>query len=655
MPKITVVSGFMAIVAVLAFLVPATALVWVMAVPQRLGLLIYPEQVAAFMLGLSLAVVYGRGMDAKAPAMRAVDGVLCFASLALGIYVYLRFPVLSEGAFYHPTESMILGILVSVLVLEGLRRVVGWTLVIITFAMFLYALFGDYVPGALRGRGLPFADVMMFVGTDSSATWGAALQIAAFVVVVFVLFGGLLLALGGGDVFTQLAMRVAGTGPGNTAKIAVVASGLFGSISGSAVSNVMSTGVMTIPMMKRSGFRPEQAGAIEAVASTGGQLAPPVMGAAAFLMAEILQIPYREILLAALLPALIYYLSLYAQIDFIARRDGHGSADWLQREPMKAVVTKGWPTLTAFVVLIGLIFFRNAQAEVAAIWAILVLVAVASVAWLAGRGGGALSPRQLVAAIARTGSQTCDILLITAAAGMIIGLLSTTGLGFQLSFFLIGFGGENLFGLLVVTGLVGIVLGLGLPTTGVYLLLASMAAPALVQLGIPPLAAHMFVFYYGMLSMITPPIALAAFAGASIAEAPQLKTGIQAFKFGWIAYLLPFLFIYKPGLLMAGPWWEVAYVFVSALAALLLVAAGMIGHALTPLGPVLRAVFVIVGLLIIAPLRQFGPPILEFGVSAGGMALIAAYVLSARSGRSAPVAAAASRQARRGMPRAAGE
>ena len=630
MSNLTPSSAFTALGAVLAVVVPMTAVIWVMAIPQRFGLLIYPEQVAAFMLGASLAVVYGRDMVGKGPLVSALDAVLSLASLGLGIYVYVRFPVLSEGAFYHPTESLILGILVSILVLEGLRRVVGWTLVIITFAMILYALFGDYVPGPLRGRGLAFGDVMMFVGTDSSATWGAALQIAAFVVVVFVLFGGLLLAIGGGEFFTQLAMRVAGRGPGNTAKIAIVASGLFGSISGSAVSNVMSTGVMTIPMMKRSGFRPEQAGAIEAVASTGGQLAPPVMGAAAFLMAEILQIPYREILLAALVPALIYYLSLFAQIDFIARRDGFASADWLERDTLRGIFTKGWPTLAAFLVLIGMIFFRNAEAEVAAIWAVFVLVSIALVAWISGRGGPQLSPREIVATIARTGGQTCDILLITAAAGMIIGLLATTGLGFQLSFFLISFGGENLFGLLVITGLVGIVLGLGLPTTGVYLLLASMAAPALVQLGIQPLAAHMFVFYYGMLSMITPPIALAAFAAASIAEAPQLKTGIQAFKFGWIAYLLPFLFIYKPGLLMVGPWWEIAYVFASSLVALVLVSAGMIGHGLRPLRIAHRLVFVAVGFLIIVPLRQFGPPILEFGVSAAGMALLAMHVSFAR-------------------------
>lgn len=614
----------------LAFLVPVVAVLWVLSVPQRTGLLVFPEQVAALMLGAALFVVYGRGVEAGEGARAAVDALLAFASLAMGVYVYVRFPVLSEGVHNHPTEGMALGIVVSVLVLEGLRRVVGWTLVAITLAMFAYALWGDYVPGALRGRSLPFGDIMRFVGTDSAATWGAALQIAAFVVVIFVLFGGLLLAIGGGDFFTQIAMRFAGKGPGNTAKVAVVASGLFGSISGSAVSNVMSTGVMTIPMMKRAGFRSDQAGAIEAVASTGGQLAPPVMGAAAFLMAEILQMPYREILLAAILPALIYYLSLYAQIDFIARRDRHGAADWMKAETLCAVMRKGWLPCLAFAVLLGSIFAWNTRAEVAAIWALGLIVAVALAGWALRRSGPALSPAKIVSAICETGGKTCDVLLICAAAGMIIGLLSATGLGFSLSFFLIGFGGQNLFGLLLVTGLVGVVLGLGLPTTGVYLLLATMAAPALVQIGIPPLAAHMFVFYFGMLSMITPPIALAAFAAASISGAPQLQTGLQAFRFGWVAYLLPFLFIYKPGLLMAGPWYEVLYVFVSSIVALILVSGGLIGHALTRLGPLARGAFVALGLSIMAPFREFGPAVLEYGFSLAGFALLAGYVVAAR-------------------------
>lgn len=622
--------------AILAVLVPAGSIVWIASVPQRLGVLIYPEQIAALMLGAALAVVFFRACRPNRGILNLVDAALGVAAFGLGLFVFIRFPVLSEGAFRHPTEALILGIVTTGLVMEGLRRVIGWALIVIFAVMLLYALFGDWVPGALTGRPQPVADVLRFLGTDSTATWGQALQIAAFVVVVFVLFGGLLLAVGGGDFFTQLSLRVAGNGPGNTAKVAVTASALFGSISGSAVSNVMSTGVMTIPMMKKAGFRPEQAGAIEAVASTGGQLMPPIMGAAAFLMAELLQVPYRDIVIAALLPAILYYLSIFVQIHFIAHRDRIPSLRDLDRTPMASVLAQGWLPMVGIGVLLFSIFSFNVRAELAAIWAIVAMVALGVATSFLGPEDRRLTPRKLLDAVVTTGQSTCDILLITAAAGMIIGLLTTTGLGFALSLYLLDFGGESLFALLLVTAGVGVVLGMGLPTTGVYLLMASLAAPALTQLGIAPIQAHMFVFYYGMLSMITPPIAMASFAAASIANAPQLKTSIEGFRFGWIAYILPFLFIYKPGLLMVGGAFDIAYVFVSSASALVLVTGGLVGHALRPLGLATRIGWTLLGVAMIAPIHEIGGWSLEYGVSAAGLALLAFFAATARGEAPAP-------------------
>ena len=474
--------------------------------------------------------------------------------------------------------------------------------------------------------------MLRFIGADSSAVWGQALQIAAFVVVVFVLFGGLLVASGGGDFYTQLAMRVAGNGPGNSAKVAVTASALFGTVSGSAVSNVMSTGIMTIPLMKRAGFKPAQAGGIEAVSSTGGQLMPPVMGAAAFLMAEILQVPYKTIALAALLPAILYYLSLYVQIDFISRRDNIPSLRDIQRNTFATVIREGWLAIVAFTVLLTGIFYWNMRAEVAAVWAVMALIVGGLAIGLAKRSGQGMSPGQILKAVVDTGRATCDVLLITAVAGMIIGLISTTGFGFALSIYLLDFGDKSMFGLLLLTAAISIVLGLGLPTTGVYLLLASLAAPSLVQLGIEPIAAHMFVLYYGILSMITPPIALASFAAASLSGATKSATELEAFRFGWIAYFLPFLFIYKPGLLLVGSWFHIGYVFASSLMALVLVTGGLVGHALRPLHPVLRAFWLVVGVLVIMPLSQLGGLTLEYSVSALGLALLVLpFVLSPKS------------------------
>lgn len=363
-------NPFRILAGVLSTLVPLGSIAWIASVPQRLGILIYPEQIAALMLGAAMGVVFLRSVSPGRGPTNWIDSILGFASIALGIIVFIRFPTLSEGSFKHPTEALIIGIATTLLVMEGLRRVIGWALIIIFAIMMLYALFGDWVPGALTGRPQPLADVLRFLGTDSTATWGQALQIAAYVVVVFVLFGGLLLAVGGGDFFTQLSMRVAGKGPGNTAKVAVTASALFGSISGSAVSNVMSTGVMTIPLMKKAGFKKEQAGAIEAVASTGGQLMPPIMGAAAFLMAELLQVPYREIVIAALLPAILYYLSVYVQIHLISHRDRIPSFNDLERTPLGRVLISGWLPLLGIGVLLVAIFTFRIRAEMAAVWAI---------------------------------------------------------------------------------------------------------------------------------------------------------------------------------------------------------------------------------------------------------------------------------------------
>jgi TRAP transporter 4TM/12TM fusion protein len=638
MGVLTAERGLLRIAAdILSAAVPILSIIWILSIPQRLALLVYPEQVAAVMLGAALAVVFYRNIRPERPVLGLLDFILGTLSAGLGLYVYIRFPVLSEGAFMYPTEAMVIGVVATLLIMEGMRRVIGWSLIIIFAALFLYALFGDYVPGPLVGRPQPLGDVLRFLGTDSTAIWGQSLQIAAFVVIVFVLFGGLLIAVGGGEFFTQLSMRVAGKGPGNTAKVAVTASALFGTVSGSAVSNVMSTGVMTIPLMKRAGFKPETAGAVEAVASTGGQLMPPIMGAAAFLMAELLQVPYREIMLAALLPAILYYLSVYVQIHFIAHRDNIPSLNTLERVPIWKVLIDGWLPLLSIVVLIFALFSLNTSAERAAVYAIFAIIAIGLAASFFTRSGNRLTLRGIVNAIVETGRTTCDIMLITAGAGMIIGLLTTTGLGFALSLYLLNFGGETLFGLLLVTAGVGIVLGAGLPTTGVYLLMASLAAPALTQLGIAPISAHMFVFYFGMLSMISPPIAMASFAAASIAGGDQMKTSVDAFKLGWIAYVLPFLFIYKPGLLLMGSVLEIAYVFVSSVVALVLVTGGIVGYARGRLGTAGRLLWTVLGLAMIAPLDQFWNYAFELAVSALGFVVLLAALFTS-SPAPAPVA-----------------
>lgn len=448
--------------------------------------------------------------------------------------------------------------------------------------------------------------------------------------VLFVLFASFLMGTGGSDFFSSLAGRISGKGPGGSAKVAVTASGLTGMISGSAVSNVMTTGVITIPVMKRAGFSATNASAIEAVASTGGQLMPPIMGAAAFLMAEFLQVPYRDIIVAAALPAMLYFVSLYVQIDFTARRERMPSAQDDPQRSLGSIFLRGWVSLAAIVALMGGIFAFNLPAEILVVYATLILMVLALAAWALRLRYGGMSPGSVLKALIDAGRSTCDILLICAAAGMIIGLMTLTGLGFTLSYYLMSFGSENMFLLLVLAAVIGIVLGLGLPTTAVYLLLATLAAPALIQLGIPAMSAHMFLLYYGMLSMITPPIAIAAYAAASIGGADQYRTGFAAFRFGWASYILPFYFIYKPGLLLDTSGLQSAYVFASTAVSLALIAGAVIGFGHRALSLPMRTVWLILGVAVIFPLDHFSP-LVEYAVALVATGVLLMHLTTSRT------------------------
>ncbi|WP_158540110.1 TRAP transporter permease [Rhodosalinus halophilus] len=606
--------------------------VWALDLPQMAGMLLYPEQVAGVLFGLGAAGVFLKGLGERTGAARALDALLLLASVWVAAHIYLRFPVLSEGAFFHPEESLALGIGVAVVGIEALRRVAGWSLIAILALLVLYALFSDMAPGRLEGRPIPPADILRFIGTDSNSTLGAPLQVAAFIVVLFILFGRLLVVTGGAEVLTDAARRLAGERRGATAKMAVIASGFMGSISGSAVSNVMSTGVITIPAMRRAGFPPQKAGAIEAVASTGGQIMPPVMGAAAFLMAEFLRLPYQAIILAALIPAALYFYSVYLQISLVAERDALGTGDesaaklWGEILPHTVIVLAPMAML-----LVGLFAF-NMPAGKAVVWASGVLIVVGLLDL--GRRGR-IGFGDIARAVVETGAASTQILLICAVAGMIIGLLSSSGLSFGLTFVLLELGKGSLLLLLLLTAGVSIILGMGLPTTGVYLLLATLAAPPLVQLGIGGIEAHFFVLYFGLLSMISPPVALASFAAASVAGGPAMRTAVESVRFGWIAFILPFVFVYQPGLLMQGTWAEILVITASTLVAIPLVTAALAGYGRRRLAPVERGIAGALGVLAILPHTTTVLTVATAAASLAGAALIAAHVMAHRGTASA--------------------
>jgi TRAP transporter 4TM/12TM fusion protein len=421
-------------------------------------------------------------------------------------------------------------------------------------------------------------------------------------VIPFVFFGTLLSRSGGADFFTDFSTALMGRYRGGSAKIAVTASGLFGSISGSAVSNVVSTGVVTIPLMRRGGYPPYVAGAIEAVASTGGQLMPPMMGAAAFLMAEILQIPYRDVVLAALIPALLYFFSLFIQTDLYAAREGIERIDESRIPRFLGIVKQGWFFSIPFIALLWSLFALNSRPETAALYGSAALLLIGPIIGYAGKK---MKIADFFQALSSTGVAVLEIIMIGAAAGIIIGVLNISALGFALTQTLSQFGHGHLVPLLFMTGILSIILGMGMPTVGVYILLASLAAPSLIEAGAPVLAAHMFVLYFGMMSMITPPIAIAAYAAASVAEADSIKTGFAAVRFGWIAYFVPFFFIFSPELLLQGDPFHIIAAFITAVLGIWMVSAAIIGYFSVHLNGINRLLFAVAGCLLVLPATAF--------------------------------------------------
>jgi TRAP transporter 4TM/12TM fusion protein len=359
---------------------------------------------------------------------------------------------------------------------------------------------------------------------------------------------------------------------------------------------------IVIALMKRSGFPAHIAGAIEAVGSTGGQLMPPVMGAAAFLMAEYLQVPYSEVMIAAALPAFLYYAALFIQVDLEAAKRGITGAPLERRPSLRRVLLDGWHFPIPFAILILGLVSWNLEPEYAALLATAVLV-LFSVGF--GYKGKRLSPKAAVIALVSAGGASLDMIVITAAAGLLIGVLNLTGLAFGLTLQLVAASGGSLAILLVATAAVGILLGMGMPTVGVYVILATLAAPALIQAGLAPMQAHMFVLYFGMMSMVTPPVALAAFAAANLAGADAWRTGWTATRVGWCAYIIPFLFAASPTLLLMGNPLDITLSAVTALLGVLMGAAGVVGHLRLPLSAPLRALFVAVGIALLVPVDAF--------------------------------------------------
>jgi TRAP transporter 4TM/12TM fusion protein len=596
-------GAFLRLRFVLQFLIIAAAVWWAVSPRTLFGEPLFTEQFLALCLGLGVsAALFGEAESRTTPAGIWGWRLAALLSLLASFYLGVRFPDLLLALSERPADVVVICVIVAVGSLVAVWRTSGLGILVVALCFVLYALLGHLLPGEFQSRYVAWDRLAVYLGTDSNSILGSPLAVACVIVLPFLVFGNLLTAMGAAEFFTDLAAALMGRYRGGAAKIAVTASALFGTISGSAVANVVGTGVVTIPLMKRSGFKPEQAGAVEAVASTGGQLMPPVMGAAAFLMADFLQVSYGEVMIAAILPALLYYLALFVQVDLIAARDKIRAIDSGTVPSLSSTMRAGWHFLLPFVALVYGLFWMNMQPEYAALTSCVVLLAVGF-----ARGYKAYRPTfaSVIDSIVQAGGGAREIIAICAMAGIVIGILNLTGIAFNLSMQLISASGGNIVILVVLTALISIVLGMGMPTVGVYVLLATLVAPALIKGGISPMAAHMFVMYFGMLSMVTPPVALAAFAGANIAGADPWKTGWTAARLGWSAYVVPFLFVFSPNLLLDGDPAAVVWASITAVIGIYAATAGIVGQFFGTQPPWVRVLLFVGGVLALIPANTF--------------------------------------------------
>lgn len=489
------------------------------------------------------------------------------------------------------------GFVILLLVFEAARRGVGLVLAMITLVFFCYPFVSPYLPGILSGRGYGLERMVLFLTTDTQGVYGIPIGVAATYIIVFTIFGAMLSRFGAGDFFFEISVRLTKGLRAASAKSAVLFSTLIGMVSGSAAGNVAVTGTVTIPIMKREGYQPHQAGAIEAVASTGGQLMPPVMGAAAFIMAEIVGVPYTSVMAVAILPALLFFGSAFFVVHLQAVRSGimPRETDQSDGRPLRAVLLEGAPFIGAFAVLLGLMLAGFSPFK-ASLWGMAVLIVLYIVRTrrinrdLIGKIAGSVSEgaRNVI-----TISAAC------AAAGVISGTLGITGLGSKIALLIDVASNGYLILALLFTMIASIVLGMGLPTTAAYLILATVVAPALVKLGVPMLTAHFFVFYYGCISTITPPVALASYVAGGIAGADVNKVGWTAASYALTSFVLPFAFVFGPGLLMQDSVTGNLIAAVTGFAGVGVVAAGVIGCFIRPLSALNRAAALCSGLCLL--------------------------------------------------------
>ena len=595
---------------ILGILIPITGLFFILDIPFHIAkITLFNQQYIATFWALVTALVFiTYPASRKSPKNNPqwYDFLLASLVLIVGFYTAINYPKILMGMGLVKTIEVVFGVLATMLIIESVRRTAGLAVVAIILVFLIYAKFGYLIDGTLGTGHIKWNRLFQQLYLGADFMLGIPLKVVCQVVFGFILFGVVYLKLGGGDILMDLASSLMGGVRGGPAKVAVIASSLFGSISGSAVANVSATGMITIPLMKNTGYSAYYAGAVEAVASTGGQIMPPVMGAAAFVMAEFLGIPYFQVVIVAIVPALLYYLGLFIQIDLQAVKCGLKGLPQEQIPSFRKIIKKGWPYLLPMITLIYTLFFLfwpPGQAAVSgAVTAIIIsfLKKDTRILW---------NKSKLFDIFMSISRAMFEVVTVCAGAGLIIGLVGYTGLGLSFSQLLTQAAGGNLLILAFYTAIASTILGMGMPTTAAYIMLAVLAAPAMVSLGIRPLTAHLFVFYFGTLSMLTPPVCLSVFAAASIANAPTGKIALQAVKLAIAGYVVPFVFLFNPGVVLVGSPLEIALSIFFIIIVISLFAISFEGYFLSKLGWWQRILFLIGSIAIAIPnfsLRLFG-------------------------------------------------
>lgn len=523
-------------------------------------------------LGFLLVIFYINAMvDSEKRWEQFFLGIMALFALGGCAYITILDENLQLRAGIVYASDILFAILLIIAIFEACRRKMGNPLVIITLVFVAYAFLGKYIPGFLNQPGMTLKKFTSLVYLTTDGIFGSPLYASASYVVLFVLLGAIMSVSGIGDYMTNLATSLFGHMRGGPAKVAVVASGFFGSISGSPTANVIGTGTFTIPMMKKNGFEPEFAAAVEATASTGGAIMPPIMGSTAFIMAEMLGIPYTAVAKAALIPAILYFLAVLFGVDIYAAKHGLKGIPRSQLPKVRSMLKQIY-MLAPLIFLIFCMAVFNMTIVRSGLLTIIVTLVLVEI-----NPKTRMTKEQWLQIPVQTVKSAVSVGIACAMAGIISGVIMGSGLGYRISSILTSVAGTSMLLLLVLTMVVSLIMGMGVPTTAAYLVLASLVAPTMIQLGIPPLAAHMFIFYFGCISSITPPVALAAYAGAGLAGCDPNKTGYKAFRLAFCSFLMPYLFVYNPVLLMEGGVLDILWSLVTALIGAYLLASGFEG------------------------------------------------------------------------------